>query len=101
LREKNNADTKNLPTTHPTKVASSKVSYKPLNVHGQPMESEQAELISAPWNQGPKAIDTLGLKVIHFYESSDMVCNAIRLFSNRKINVWYAFTTGAATTPWR
>ena len=41
------------------------------------MEPAQAELICTQWNQRLKTIGTLGLTVIHFYESLGMVCNAI------------------------
>ncbi len=62
---------------HPTKVANSKLSYKTLSVHGARMEPAQGELICTQWNQCRKTIGTLGLTVIHFYESLGMVCNAI------------------------
>jgi hypothetical protein len=72
---------------HPTKVANSKVSYNTHEEHELSMEPAQAELICTQWNQCHKPIDTLRLTAIHFYESLGMVCNAIRVFLNRKINV--------------
>jgi hypothetical protein len=39
------------------------------------------------WKKRPMTVETPEFTVIHFYKSSDLVCNAVGIFSNSKINL--------------